>query len=125
MQNRIIRVCLLSQDFGLAKLIASALGEEFETRLTTEMQFPATSAWAEWCEVVLLDLHRGIAGQEHEKGIQLLDEIVQGPLQPPVVALCDADDRAMLLKVIERGAFDSAENPPNVLELRLILRRAG
>lgn len=124
MQNRIIRVCFLSQDSGLAKLIASALGEEFETRLTSEMQFPAISAMVEWSDVVLLDLRRGSAGEDHEKGIQLLDEIVQGPSQPPAVALCDADDRTMLLNVIERGAFDSVENPPNVLELRLVLRRA-
>jgi DNA-binding NtrC family response regulator len=121
-----IRVCLLSQDSGLAKLIASALGEEFEARLTSEMKFPAISAMVEWCDVVLLDLRSASAGKvkDHETGIQLLDEIVRVSPQPPVVALCDADDRTMLLKVMERGAFDSAENPPNVLELRLILRRA-
>ena len=126
MRNRMIRVCLLSQDSGLAKLIASALGEEFEARLISEMKFPAISAMVEWCDVVLLDLRAASAGklENHETGIQLLDEIVRVSPQPPVVALCDADDRTMLLKVMERGAFDSAENPPNVLELRLILRRA-
>jgi DNA-binding NtrC family response regulator len=124
--NQTIRVCLLSQDSGLAKLIASALGEDFETRLTGELQFPAISDLVEWCDVVLLDLRTvSVENQsDHEKGMQLLDEIVQAPPHPPVVALCDADDRQMLLGVIERGAFDSTENPPNVLELRLILHRA-
>lgn len=126
MHKQTIRVCLLSQDSGLAQLIASALGEDFETRLTGELQFPAISELVEWCDVALLDL-RTIGGDNpasHEKGMQLLDEIVQAPSHPPVVALCDPDDRPMLLGVIERGAFDSAENPPNMMELRLMLRRA-
>ncbi len=121
-----MRVCLLSQDSGLANLIASALGDDFDTRVTNELQFREICELLEWCDVVLLDLRTGCIEkkEDHEKGIQLLDEMVQVQSHPPVVAFCDADDRALLVRVMERGAFDSAENPPNMVELRLVLRRA-
>jgi DNA-binding NtrC family response regulator len=38
--------------------------------------------------------------------------------------LCDAEDRSLLLRTIEKGATDSVANPPNIMELRLLFRRA-
>jgi DNA-binding NtrC family response regulator len=53
-----------------------------------------------------------------------MDEISKLPLHPPVIALCDAENRSLLVGVMEHGAYDSVMNPPNIIELRLILKRA-
>jgi DNA-binding NtrC family response regulator len=39
--------------------------------------------------------------------------------------LCDSEDRQLLVRAMEHGAYDTVSNPPNIVELRLILRRAS
>jgi DNA-binding NtrC family response regulator len=68
--------------------------------------------------------HSGTHG-DYEAGIRLMDQISKVPLHPPVIALCDAENRSLLVGVMEHGAYDSVINPPNIVELRLILRRAS
>jgi DNA-binding NtrC family response regulator len=41
-----------------------------------------------------------------------------------VVVFYEEENRGLLLRAFEHGAYDSATNPPNIIELRLILRRA-
>ena len=53
-----------------------------------------------------------------------MDEISKLPSHPPMVVLCDGENRSLLVNVMEHGAYDSVTNPPNMIELRLILRRA-
>ena len=42
----------------------------------------------------------------------------------PIVALCDEEHAGLQVQAMEQGAHDSIANPPNITELRLILRRA-
>jgi len=78
----------------------------------------------EWCDVVLLDLRDASMRGDQEKAYRLMDAINQFQSHPPMVVLCDTENRLLPVGVMERGAYDSVSNPPNIVELRLILKRA-
>jgi len=119
-----IRVCFLSQDSSLAVIIGRALGDGFETRTTDEVQGSRLNELREWCDVVLVDVRTSDVQFDYEIGTRLMDEISKIPSHPPMIALCDGENRSLLVGVMEHGAYDSVTNPPNIIELRLILRRA-
>ena len=74
------------------------------------------------CDVVLLDLRA--AGGDVECGLRVIDAIQRSDDGPATVVLCDEDDRDLMAKVLDHGVYDTIHNPPNMIELRLILRRA-
>ncbi len=122
--DQTIHVCFLSQDSGLVEAIARALGAGFETRAYDELRFNQAAEPREWCDIVLLDLRAASTQGDYEAGLRLMDEMNQVPSHPPMVVLCDGEDRTLLLSVMEHGAYDNLASPPNMVELRLILRRA-
>ena len=124
MMDGVIHVCFLGQDSGFAEVIARALGEGFACRASHELQLSRLSDLSEWCDVVLLDLRAASTRGDHESLLRVMDEMSKTPSHPPMVALCDAENRALVLGVMDHGAYDSVTNPPNMAELRLILRRA-
>ncbi len=78
----------------------------------------------DWCDVILLDLRDTGTQGDQEAALRLMDAINQYQSHPPMVVLCDSENRELPVSVMERGAYDSVSNPPNIVELRLILRRA-
>jgi DNA-binding NtrC family response regulator len=119
-----IRVCFLSPDSGLVSVIAKALGEGFLTRSSQEFNHGQLAELQEWCDVTVLDLRSTIPDSDQEAGFRLLDDISKAHSHAPVVVLCESSPQELLRKVMEHGAYDSVTNPPNMIELRLILRRA-
>src|SRR5579863_5683386 len=119
-ETKDIHVIFLSQDLGFADPLARALGAGFDTRSSNEIEFNRSAIFQEWCDVVLLDMRSASAQGDYEPGLRLLDEICKLPSYPPIVALCDEGDRQVILTVIERGAYDTVTNPPNMMELRLV-----
>jgi DNA-binding NtrC family response regulator len=119
-----IHLCFFSQDSALAEVIGRALGGGFTSRACDEFELSRLNEHRDWCDVVLLDLRFSGTHGNSEAGLRLMDEISKVPLHPPVVALCDAENRSLLVGVMEHGAYDSVTNPPNMVELRLILKRA-
>jgi DNA-binding NtrC family response regulator len=117
-----IHVSLLGNDLGLADAIARTLGPGFIARRTNDW---APSQWLgsrEHCDVVLLDLRA--AGGDVECGLRVIDTIQRSADGPAAVVLCDEDDRDLMAKVLAHEVYDTIHNPPNMVELRLILRRA-
>ena len=119
-----IHLCFFSQDSALAEVIGRALGNGFSSRACDEFELGRLNEHRDWCDVVLLDLRLSGTQGNYEAGLRLMDEISKIPLHPPVVALCDSENRSLLVGVMEHGAYDSVTNPPNMIELRLILKRA-
>src|SRR5271156_2524586 len=117
-------VCFVSPDSVLTGAIARALGIRFESRITSEFQFNALHELREWCDIVLLDLRASSMPGDCEAGLRLMDDWNKIPSHPPMIVLCDGENRSLLFKVMEHGAYDSITNPPNIVELRLILQRA-
>jgi DNA-binding NtrC family response regulator len=119
-----VHVLFLSQELGFADPLARALGTEFTTRASSEIQFNRSTDLWEWCDVVLLDLRAASTRGDYETGLHLIEEMCKQFSYPPIVALCDEGNRQIILTSIERGAYDTITNPPNMMELRLVLRRA-
>ena len=124
MDKPAIRVSFLTQDSGLGEAIARALGEGFATRAVTERQFDQLTEVRQGSDVILLDLRSANTQGDDEAVLRLMAEIGKVPSHPPLVVLCEEENRALILRAIEHGAADSVTNPPNMIELRLILRRA-
>jgi len=122
--ERSVHVCFLSQDLGFADPLARALGEEFTTRASSESQLDSLTDLREWCDVVLLDLRSTGNQGDYHAGLHLIGEICKQLTYPPIIALCDEGDGQIILSAIECGAYDTVTNPPNMMELRLVLRRA-
>src|SRR3984893_3614480 len=76
------------------------------------------------CDVILLDLLSAAMKNDPRPGLQLIEEMRNGPSYPPVGIVCYGDNAAVALAAMHRGAYVSVANPPNMVELRLILRRA-
>ena len=119
-----IRVCLLSEDSGLPQAIVRTLGDGFVAWTSKDLQFERLSEMRTSCDVILLDLLSAAMKDDPQPGLQLIEEMSKVPSYPPIVILCDGNNRALLLAAMDHGAYDSVTNPPNMVELRLILRRA-
>jgi two-component system response regulator AtoC len=119
-----IRICFLSHESSFAEPLSRALGPEFITRTANEVHFERLTGLCECCDVVLLDLRSASTLDGCESGLVLIDAINRLPSRLPVVALCDEGNYPMVLHAIEHGAYDTITNPPNMIELRLVLRRA-
>jgi DNA-binding NtrC family response regulator len=121
--KELLQVSFLSHDSSLGMAIARALGDGFTLRTNGSIRVDQLQELLTWSDVVLLDL-RHSTEQTEEIGLRLLDDINAQPAHPPVLVLCDAEDRSLLLRTIEKGATDSVANPLNIMELRLLFRRA-
>ena len=123
MEEQVLRVAFLSRDRGLGEAFSRALGSGFCLR----------TDWAEQCtdypgifattDVLFLDLRPSDTRSE-EECLRRLEEACAQPEHPPVLVLCDTEDRDFVLRVMAAGAADCVPNPPNVTELRILLRRA-
>jgi DNA-binding NtrC family response regulator len=122
--DQAVHVCFVSQDSGLTGAIARALGTGFEYRVANEFQFSDLNDLREWCDIVLLDMRASSTQGDCGPGLRLMDDWSKISSHPPIVVLTDGENRPLLLKVMEHGAYDTVTNPPNIVELRLILRRA-
>ena len=123
MDKELLQVSFLSQDSGLGDAIARALGDGFVLRTNGAIRVDQLQELLSWTDVVLLDLRQSNE-QAEETGLRLLDDLNAQPAHPPVLVLCDAENRPLMLRTIEKGAADSIPNPPNIMELRLLFRRA-
>ena len=118
-----IRVFFLSQDLSFADPLSRALGPEFSTRAGSEVRVHNNDL-QEWCDVVLLDLRLVSTQGNYESAFRLMDDIGNASSHPPAVVLCDEGNRQVVLEAVQRGAYDTITNPPNMMELRLVLNRA-
>ena len=125
MNEQPINICFVSQDSGFAQVITRALGAGFACRAMSDVQSSRLAELRDWCDVVILDLRDTGVQRYREIGLRLMDTLRQFQSHPPVVVLCDTEDRQLSMTVMERGAYDTVSNPPNIADLRLILKRAA
>jgi DNA-binding NtrC family response regulator len=120
----LIKISFLTQDSGLGEAIARALGEGFMACTSSDRQIEQLAELRDWSDVILLDLRSANTEGDEESVLRLMDEIRNAPTHPPLVVLCEEENPQLIFRAIEHGADDSVTNPPNIVELRLILRRA-
>ena len=91
-----IRVCFLSQDSSLGAIVGRTLGDGFETRTSDEFQGNRLNELREWCDVLLIDMRSAGPDGDFEVGTRMMDEISKLPSHPPMVVLCDGENRSLL-----------------------------
>jgi two-component system, NtrC family, response regulator HydG len=124
MCEQAIRVLFYSSDAPFAEVVTRALGPGYEVRTNEQADSEVTPAGQGWCDVVLLDLHDNAENSDAEATLHLMDEIKKLDFSTPMIAIVgDADDN-LARTVIENGAYDTLSSPPNMADLRLLLRRA-
>ena len=120
-----IRVWFCTPDTPFVQLMARALGAEFELQTIEAFHLNGARRQMEWPDVVLLDLRaEGDTSGPGELAFQLMQEIQQFDSPPPMIAILGEHNRAMIRRALENGAYDTLASPPDMVELRLVLRRA-
>ena len=117
-------VWFFAQDEAFAQVIARALGPDYEIRRSERFDPVAAREQEEWCEVALLDLRGADTDANLEAGITLIDQINRITLPPPVIVMLGENSQTATRRIMEAGAYDTVESPPDMVELRLVLRRA-
>jgi two-component system response regulator AtoC len=102
--------------------IARTLGPGFVAHCSSDWTPGQWQGRHENSDVVLLDLR--VATGSAESGLRVIDAIQRSDDGPAAVVLCDEDDRELIAEVLDHGVYDTIPNPPNMVELRLILQRA-
>jgi CheY-like chemotaxis protein len=123
MEKDIIRVCFstLEPDFG--KVVSRALGEGFDIKFEDGGK-DGDPAWEEGYDCVLLDLRDLPSGLEMDAGEQHFEKFRRTDFSPPIVVMLGDDDPAVVRRLVEAGAYDVLISPPDIVELRMVLRRA-
>ncbi|MGH9354282.1 MAG: sigma-54 dependent transcriptional regulator [Terriglobia bacterium] len=116
-----IRVWFYNSDENFSSLVGRNLGPDFDVKL---YNCDAISGCEGRCDCALLDL-RGVGdGMDAASGLALVGKLRENQFPPPVIVLTGDDDAAFARAVLEAGAFDILASPLNIVELRLLLRRA-
>jgi DNA-binding NtrC family response regulator len=123
-EEEIIRVWFHTPDAGFGQVVARALGPGFDVDVNDGSGHSLRGRQRP-CDGVLLDLRAAAGACDAESGLlRSLDQLRQSGSHPPVIVLLADDDPALIGSLIEKGAYDAVSDPPNVMELRLLLRRA-
>jgi DNA-binding NtrC family response regulator len=118
----LIRVFFCSPDIAFAEPLTHALGPGFQIRATRELRWPdAAESGAH--DVLLLDLQASDKDPVIKAALDFLnDSSSKFPL--PVVAILSSEDRSLTLRLMELGVHLVLASPPDMIELRIALRRA-
>jgi DNA-binding NtrC family response regulator len=124
MTDKVIHVWFWSPDPGFAQIISRTLGSNFEVRHCEEFSREPERQLQEWWDVVLVDFRAADVGSGMEPELQMMNDLNQLTSTPPLIVMLAGEKHEMTLKVMESGAYDTVTCPPDMVELRLILRRA-
>jgi DNA-binding NtrC family response regulator len=124
MCEQAIRVLFYSSDAPFAEVVTRALGPGYEVRTAEQVESEVTPAAQGWCDVVLLDLHDNSEDSDTETALRLMDEIKKVDFGTPMIAIVGDAEDTLARSIIENGAYDTLSSPPNMADLRLLLRRA-
>ena len=118
-----IRICFCTPELDFCGVLGRALGEGFEVKLD-DGHNAAAANWRDSYDCVLLDLRDLPAGGEVEAGVQRFEKFRRTEFTPPIVVMLGEDDAPLRLRLVEAGAYDILAGPPDIVELRWVLRRA-
>jgi DNA-binding NtrC family response regulator len=124
MCEQAIRVLFYSSDGPFAEVVTRALGPGYEVRTSEQNDSEVNPTEHAWCDVTLLDLHESGVDTEAGTTLQLMDEIKRLDSTTPMIAIVGDAEDSLARTVIENGAYDTLSSPPNMADLRLLLRRA-
>lgn len=122
MDNGVLRITFYSADRGLAGLVRRTLGSGMV--VCSRDQFFLERKDLDWQDAILLDLSDGGRGSTVGRGMQLMDEMKKSDPCTPIIVIVGYGDDDLARKAMAKGAFDTLASPPDIAELRWLLRRA-
>jgi DNA-binding NtrC family response regulator len=123
MSGDLIRVFFCSPDIAFAEPLTHALGPGFKIRATRELRWPEAGE-AGLYDVLLLDLQANDKDPLIKSAMDFLSSSPESKFPLPVVAILASEDRALTLRLMELGVHLVLASPPDMIELRIALRRA-
>jgi len=123
MASDTIRVCFWTSEPDFGEVLGRALGAGFDVGFNI-CEKETTGCCCGEFDCVLLDLRDLPAGVEAVANEHHIEKFRQADFAPPIIVLLGDDDPAIARLMIESGAYDVLINPPDIVELRMVLRRA-
>ena len=123
MEKEIIRVCFWTPEPDFGEVVGRALGEGFNVKFDPSGEDGAP-ACVDGHDCVLLDLRDLPGGAKAEPGEDQFAKFRRTDFSPPIVVMVDDDNPALIRRLVEAGAYDVLVSPPDIVDLRLVLRRA-
>ncbi|MGO8818704.1 MAG: sigma 54-interacting transcriptional regulator [Terriglobia bacterium] len=123
-EQDLIRVCFCTPEADFGEVVGRALGPEFAVTPDGCDSADLPPLWQEGYDCVLLDLRDLPADGEAEAALQHLGKFRRTESAPPIVVLAVDESGAFLRQLVEAGAYDVLASPPDIQELRWVLRRA-
>lgn len=118
--KNMIRIALYSEDRKLQQLLSSALGQEFQISLDSDVNNIDRKFASGACDVVILDLDANQVSLDQR--IANSQRIVSAKISP--IVLADDALRSTALELVKQGAHSYCRKPPSIVELKSMLRRA-
>ncbi len=123
MASENIRVCFWTSEPDFGELLGRALGAGYEVGFNICEKETTGCCNGEY-DCMLLDLRDLPAGVEAVANERHIEKFRQADFAPPIIVLLGDDDPAVARLMMEGGAYDVLINPPDIVELRTVLRRA-
>ena len=123
METENIRVCFWTSEPDFGEVLGRALGAGFDVGFNVCLKETA-GCCSEGYDCVLLDLRDLPSDVEAAASKHHIEKFRQNDFSPPIVALLGDKDPALVRLMMEGGAYDVLINPPDIVELRMVLRRA-
>ena len=115
-----IRIALYSQDRTLQPLLSSALGRDFMVLIESEESEMRELILSEECDVMVLDLSSNLDGLRER--VDSCKKLMT--MNVSTVVMADDGLRSTTTELIRLGAFGYCRRPPNIRDLKTMLRRA-
>ncbi len=114
MKEETIRVWFSSRDKSFGEVLARALGAGYEicqdsARDIDAILLDASSAGPDECDDILRSMRTPLKSS---------------PVPPPIIAMVHEDEQETVHALTEDGVYETLASPPDIRELRLVLRRA-
>ena len=122
MEKEIIRVCFWTPEPDFGEVVGRALGGVLNVKFDAWARMAHRPGGGHDC--VLLDLRDLPGGARAEPGEDQFEKFRRTDFSPPIVVMLGDDDPALLRRLVEAGAYDVLASPPDIVELRWVLRRA-
>lgn len=124
MNGDLIRIFFCSPDIAFAEPLTHAIGPGFQIRATRELRWPDAGEGGGY-DVLLLDLQASEKDSVIRAALDFLNASKDSRFPLPVVAILATEDRALTLRLMEMGVHLVLASPPDMLELRIAIRRAS
>ena len=125
METNRIQLWFYSADAAFSEVISRALGAEFEAQRSDELNVETTGDQTGRWDVILLNLQEVGNEESPQAGFSFLARLsrLENPL--PVIVLLDEHNRDLARKAMTEGAYATMVGPPDIVELRQLIRRAS